>query len=293
MDDLKSANDDLFLSTFQSPALIDIGLLVNSARLNPLNGFNDGVANKPAFTRTNMVTIDLPVVFFLDSADYLFAIWTYTTAATASAKKSPTAKAYISKPALIYPAGGLNNVRFGFCRIDGANLTTDLSDPDSDYSKIKSSVRFFNLTDEGLSLSGVPADAFAVDDKTISPMCISISSANVSQYASLDDFPKNEIACVLSNAILAGLQNYPFKTSGFVFTFDHMPKSNNSGSSRVQIVWPVDQTQGMCAIRARASAGWTQFRLVTGEVKPLENAGNMKSIFLRSLQNSMNSFEVN
>lgn len=99
----------------------------------------------------------LPTVLYINSADYEFNCWAYSSSSTSAVTFSPK-KEYDSNPVIISPKNSSTYFRIGVRRKDGVNMAS------SDITALTTAVKTFALTDKTLSLTGVPADAKAVSD---------------------------------------------------------------------------------------------------------------------------------
>ena len=107
-------------SSYKVAESIDIGNLVESGQLNPETGAN--MSNSATTTRTNYVVCNVPTMIKMDSSDYLFCGWAYTTNSASGAATSITGRAYTGGGAIIVPQGGTNTFRIGIQRVDGSAL---------------------------------------------------------------------------------------------------------------------------------------------------------------------------
>lgn len=151
--DIKSAVGDLMVV----PYAVSIGSLVASGSLNPTTGYNG--TNSSKYTRTGYISVSRFALMVMDSNEYEFTAWSYTGNTVSTKVRSLTNQEYTTKNTFIFPPGGSNNIRIGFHRLDDAVLTTDTSDPTSDFSKIAAAVKFFRFTDTSLSIPDAAADA--------------------------------------------------------------------------------------------------------------------------------------
>ena len=147
---------------FKVPYSVSLGNLVESGYLNPANGYNG--SNNAKYTRTGFISLDRDIVVKLDSDNYQFCIWTYSSQSTSSKIESPTFSQYVNaeNPIIIEKQ---NYFRIGFKRKDDTNLTTDTTSPTSDFSVIASSFKAFEYTDKDLNTANIPADSKAVGER--------------------------------------------------------------------------------------------------------------------------------
>lgn len=102
------------------------------------NGSSD-----PSACRTNLFVppkTDLLAEF--GDPDYEWTCWSYSGTAVTSGTHANTSGGYQSanQPISVKYASGDKYIRFALRRVDGAAMTTDLEDPDSDYSKINAGI---------------------------------------------------------------------------------------------------------------------------------------------------------
>ena len=83
----------------------------------------------------------------LSDPDYLMTVWTYGDHNDNDPVYSPTGKTYTNRAAIVPVTDGANYFRIGVMRADGAALSTDLTDPDSDACKIAAGITVYDLID--------------------------------------------------------------------------------------------------------------------------------------------------
>lgn len=117
------------------------------------------------YCRTNLLNCPAARLLKLDLSDYEWHAWCYSGTTWATRTHSATDKQWISGDNPIYIRPVDNDVRYAVCirRKDLATLTTDLSDPDSDFAKIRAAFAVFRPEhpDSTLSEPGKAADAAA------------------------------------------------------------------------------------------------------------------------------------
>lgn len=126
---------------FDKPSTATIGSLTSGGIVSSTGGN----VNSEARARTNYIALPTnPVLFFLDSGEYEWLIWTYSSQSVSSAVMAVTNGSYVSSPVVITNDGGATHFRIAFRRKDNhdAVLTTDETSPTSDYSKIRASAKF-------------------------------------------------------------------------------------------------------------------------------------------------------
>ena len=109
--------------------------------VNPTSGANQSDSN-PALCRTGYFKLPVyqSILFSLNDADYEWTIWSYSGKTIGTATHSDTFEQWLNcaQPVLASYVSGDKYFRIAFRRADGADLTTDTSDPESDYSVILS-----------------------------------------------------------------------------------------------------------------------------------------------------------
>lgn len=131
------------------------------SRISPTTGITSN--NEPAYCRSTWVSITEPILVTMDNPDYEWCVWGYSNNASAAGTYSPSPD-YSDRPVIIRPIKGTTYFRLSVRRKDLATLTTPYSDQTSDAYKILTSLKTLVLTDDTLSVAGVPADAKAVGD---------------------------------------------------------------------------------------------------------------------------------
>lgn len=113
--------------------------------------------------RTGFTNFDTPFVIGFDDTDYKYLVWVYRNTGSSYRTYSPTAQEFVQGLTLVNPNVGVNSMyKICFQRVDGATLTTDTTDPESDASKIIAALSFYEMTDKTLNKTGYPADSKAV-----------------------------------------------------------------------------------------------------------------------------------
>ena len=131
------------------------------SRISPTTGITSN--NEPAYCRSTWVAITEPILVTMANPDYEWCVWGYSNNASAAGTYSPS-PVYSDRPVIIRPIKGTTYFRLSVRRKDLATLTTPYSDQTSDAYKILTSLKTLVLTDDTLSVAGVPADAKAVRD---------------------------------------------------------------------------------------------------------------------------------
>lgn len=128
---------NIFTKATKADKLRDIGI-------NSTTGAAMGDAQSGISCRTYYLSMSEDVMITLDSEDYIFSCWSYNNA------KNPThsnsGNAYIDGTNQIYVLQTAEDryIRLGFYRADRETMTTDLTDPDSDYSIILSKLTIYS-----------------------------------------------------------------------------------------------------------------------------------------------------
>lgn len=143
--ELKTASNYDIKTIFNINRAYSLELVVNGT-MQP--GGNNG-SNSAKNTRTDYLNYSESMIVYMDNADYEFCVWGYPGKSTAN-RVAFTNSAYISsdKTVIIKKTSNLHYFRIGFHRKDGANLTTDLTNPASDFSIISSSIHFYSLASD-------------------------------------------------------------------------------------------------------------------------------------------------
>ena len=134
------------------------------SKIVPTTGITSG--NEPAYCRSTWVAITEPILVTMANPDYEWCVWGYYNNASAAGTYSPS-PVYSDRPVIIRPIKGTTYFRLSVRRKDLATLTTPYSEQTSQTSdayKILTSLKTLVLTDDTLSVAGVPADAKAVRD---------------------------------------------------------------------------------------------------------------------------------
>lgn len=133
-----------------------------------LNTSSGTATTSAACCRTGSIPIDRNLVITIDNSAYKFQVWLYKTdVISGGTAGNPTHGKRISGTTLIPVklAADAHYYRLEFSRTDSATLTTDTTDPTSDYSIILSALKVYTLTDESLTKLGSAADAKKVGDE--------------------------------------------------------------------------------------------------------------------------------
>ena len=131
------------------------------SKIVPTTGITS--SNEPAYCRSTWVAITEPILVTMANPDYEWCVWGYYNNASAAGTYSPS-PVYSDRPVIIRPIKGTTYFRLSVRRKDLATLTTPYSEQTSDAYKILTSLKTLVLTDDTLSVAGVPADAKAVRD---------------------------------------------------------------------------------------------------------------------------------
>ena len=112
--------------------------------ISSTTGKNNGSAYNETRCRTNYIPITSPLLISLGLQDYSWNIWAYVSSSTPThsclyEQGFPNASIDVFTNFVT----GDKSMRICFQRVDGADLTTDTSDPTSDYSKILSALKFY------------------------------------------------------------------------------------------------------------------------------------------------------
>ena len=159
--ELKTAFTDNEISTFTSP--ISYSRITNTSMWTNGQGIaeNTGANFSDAkYCRSGFVPYTLPTVLYINSADYEFNCWAYSNNSATYKTYSPKNN-YDDEPVLISPKDSSTYFRIGVRRKDGTNMSS------SDVTALSTAVKTYTLTDTTLSLEGVPADAKAINSKTL------------------------------------------------------------------------------------------------------------------------------
>lgn len=220
--DLKSAIGDLLVA----PYGVSIGSLVSMGMLNPETGTN--AANNSKYTRTGYVEVSRLALLVMDSAEYEFTVWSYTAASVATAVQSLTNKGYTTADTIILPPGGGNKIRIGIHRLDDAVLTTDTSDPTSDFSKIGNAIKFYAL------------NAY-----------MTVNGDNYTRFVGSNEIAANypySYFIVLGSAVSAGYTNAAFSLTHTMVTL----------GTTTQVAFRVSGVDAKCvAVRTLSGSTWT------------------------------------
>lgn len=256
--DLKSAIDETKNIIFSVAKTFALGTLATNGGINPETGVN--TVSSAKLTRTPYLAFDVPMLVVVDNNDYEYCAWVYSNQTVSYKLYSPTKQQYTGEPTVIALVNTKDYIRLGFRRVDGADLTTDETSESSDFSKIRAAVHFYQITDKTLSMPGVPADAFEVTNQTLNQIGLTISSANIANYPSVDDFPVNVSVGVISSALQSGLTNYPFKYAGMITTLQSAKKDYTGSAGRIQIAYSYSDM--IFAYRSYQSGNWTAWKYI-------------------------------
>lgn len=118
--------------------------LTANSGIYPETGLN---TTSGKYCRTNFLYIANRVAI-LGLNEYEWCSWSYSTQNWGSQTHSNTMKKYLSgmTPIFISPVEGDARFCVSFRRVDGAALTTDTSDPTSDFSKIRNAFKLFECS---------------------------------------------------------------------------------------------------------------------------------------------------
>jgi peptidoglycan/xylan/chitin deacetylase (PgdA/CDA1 family) len=149
--------------TIVKDSAINIGSLVSGSTINASNGQNVSAAYG---TRTGYVDFSAPVLlqFDFDLSVYQYDVFTYTRHDVSTVADNPTNGVFADdeRITVLVPSGSAPCFRIGIMRKDRQEMTTDATDPASDFYKIKHGISIYRYTDTTLSKEGIPADALAV-----------------------------------------------------------------------------------------------------------------------------------
>lgn len=116
------------------------------------------------YCRSDFLPISGPVLIVAENIpEYRITGWFYSNATSSSGTHSVTNMKYYPSaiPLILDPEAEDKYFRFGFYRVDGETLTTDVTDPTSDYSIIRAAVKIYTklgdgeyITDNGLGNIG-------------------------------------------------------------------------------------------------------------------------------------------
>ena len=128
----------------------DLGLVVKGTLQPAGNNGGDSAKN----TRTMYIRFADSMVAYMDTDVYEWCVWGYPTASGTGRVDAFTNSAYVSAniPVIMRRSPTSNYFRIGFHRKDGANLTTDLTDPTSDFSVITANIKFRGLKESAYDL---------------------------------------------------------------------------------------------------------------------------------------------
>ena len=167
-DEIGKVRDDVILD---ETTLLQVPLSIAMFKAYSYWTFGSGIAqttgatysNQPAYCRSTWVAITEPILVTMANPDYEWCVWGYSNKASAAGTYSPS-PVYSDRPVIIRPIKGTTYFRLSVRRKDLATLTTLYSDQTSDAYKILTSLKTLVLTDDTLSVAGVPADAKVVGD---------------------------------------------------------------------------------------------------------------------------------
>lgn len=136
--------------------------------------------SSPRNARTGVLAYSEPMICSLGLDEYSWHCWSYSNGNVSDLHPthSNTEGMYVDGTQNLFIAKEDADKCFciNFNRKDGANMTTDTSDPDSDFSKILAALKFYRATDSELTRSGVAADAKVVGDYLSSFMAQAVSA---------------------------------------------------------------------------------------------------------------------
>lgn len=146
--------DILTKSVFQSELVRDLGLSVGG--INPGSGAGDGTSTSKCQSQYLKIPAEDLIVEF-DNPNYQWVSWSYSAQSINSATHANTIGIYpvCNTPLPVKYINGDNYLRIAFQRTDGAVLTTDLTDPTSDYSIITAGLHIRQRSDVSNSLNKV------------------------------------------------------------------------------------------------------------------------------------------
>lgn len=185
--------------------------------INTTTGNNNGSDWDDARCRTGFIPVTVDCMVDIGSNDYLIGIWSYSNNAASAGTHGSTNGTYIrcALPIIVKHESTDAYIRLAFWRIDGEDLTTDLTDPTSDYSIIRNAIKIYYATDKDLTQAGAAADAAAVG---------------------------TALASYTSPAQLGyGLSNNPvYKVPSYIHLVDFIDERYSAGGVNY------DNTQGLC-----------------------------------------------
>lgn len=137
----------------------------NGLYLLAVGGFDITTGQNTTLTgrcKTAYLTCEVPLLIkFNNPHKYYFDVYGYSDASHTSG-----VQLYCSyntdNEFLVIPENGVRYIRIAFAKIEYEALTTDLTDPTSDWYIIQHSLRICEYTDKSLTVHEVPADAYTV-----------------------------------------------------------------------------------------------------------------------------------
>ena len=246
------------------------------------------MSNSATTTRTNYVVCNVPTMIKMDSSDYLFCGWAYTTNSASGAATSITGRAYTGGSAIIVPQGGTNTFRLGIKRVDGSALTTDVTNPTSDFYKIKQAIKFYQITDKTMTMADTPADAKTVGDDFVHNAKITVNGSNVSTYVGSDEIASNypnTYFVILTAAVTGGFTNAAFENTHTLLTIGN----NTQLAFRVSSV--AEQSMACRTLNGNTWMTWQYFynsvavnSIVNAVSLPPISAGDLATKYSRHLR---------
>lgn len=116
--------------------------------------------------RTGFIPVAGPTMVKFDDEDYEMLLWLYTKGNANNGTYSPSGGYNDCGEAIVFaPTSDASKfLRVAFGRKDAATLTTDLTDPTSDWSKIIAGLSIYQFGDRSLSRFGFAADSKSTGD---------------------------------------------------------------------------------------------------------------------------------
>lgn len=137
----------------------------NGLYLLAVGGFDLTTGQNTTLTgrcKTAYLTCEVPLLIKFDNHHkYYFDIYGYSSASHTSGVQLYTSY-NTSNHFLVVPENEVHYIRIDFAKIEYEALTTDLTDPTSDWYAIQHSLRICEYTDKSLTVHEVPADAYTV-----------------------------------------------------------------------------------------------------------------------------------
>ena len=252
------------------------------------NGINDSngkskTDSKKARTQYIPVTVGFSYLFVLNSSDYnVVNAWLYTSSSESNASRK--VDLFDDHTTLFTPSTGEKYLRASFEKTDGTDMV------DADYTAINAAIKITTITDDQLTVSGIPADSKTVGDRIDSILSelnevIEFPSVNLFDIRQLlkasgwsnsgdDYYGTVQNACSAFSQSSKGLEISGSYKQNTAYSFSCKYYTNSPATSGNSIRLSVEYTDGSTSnliyFAASSSSEWSNKRAYTDAQKTVK-----------------------